>query len=109
MKHISFLLLAILLEILGTSLLKMSEQFTKLVPTIISITSYIAAFYLLSLSLKVLPVGVAYAIWSGVGIVFISLIGYFIFKQSLDLAAIIGIAFIVIGVLIVNIFSKTAA
>lgn len=109
MKHIIFLIVAILFEILATSLLKVSDQFTKLVPTVISIVAYIIAFYLLSLSLKVLPVGVAYAIWSGVGIVFISLIGYFFFKQSLDLAAIIGIAFIVTGVLIVNVFSKTSA
>lgn len=109
MKHLAFLLLAIVFEIIGTSLLKVSEQFTKLIPTSISIVSYIIAFYLLSLSLKTLPVGIAYAIWSGVGIVFISLIGYFHFKQALDTAAIIGIALIVVGVLVVNVFSKVTA
>jgi small multidrug resistance pump len=67
---------------------------------------YAGAFYFLSLSLRVMPVGVAYAIWSGVGIVLISLIGWVLFKQKLDLAAMIGIAFIVVGVLIVNLFSK---
>jgi small multidrug resistance pump len=67
---------------------------------------YAGAFYFLSLSLRVMPVGVAYAIWSGVGIVLISLIGWVVFKQKLDLAAMIGIGFIVVGVLIVNLFSK---
>ncbi|XOT97562.1 SMR family transporter, partial [Alcaligenes pakistanensis] len=70
---------------------------------------YAGAFYFLSLSLRVMPVGVAYAIWSGVGIVLISLIGWVVFKQKLDLAAMIGIAFIVVGVLIVNLFSKAVS
>ena len=109
MKHLVFLVFAILFEIAATSLLKLSEQFTKAVPSIFSVLFYILSFYLLSLSLKVLPMGIAYAIWSGVGIVFISLIGYFYFKQSLDLPAILGLCFILVGVVIVNVFSKVGA
>ncbi|MGZ9567929.1 DMT family transporter [Alcaligenes nematophilus] len=101
------LLIAILFEIIATSLLQRSEQFTRLMPSAFTIMFYAGAFYFLSLSLRVMPVGVAYAIWSGVGIVLISLIGWVVFKQKLDLAAMIGIGFIVVGVLIVNLFSKS--
>ena len=92
--HLCF---AIIFEIIATSLLQRSEQFTRLMPSAFTILFYAAAFYFLSLSLRVMPVGVAYAIWSGVGIVLISLIGWVFFKQKLDLAAMIGIAFIVEG------------
>ncbi len=102
--HLCF---AIIFEIIATSLLQRSEQFTRLMPSAFTILFYAAAFYFLSLSLRVMPLGVAYAIWSGVGIVLISLIGWVFFKQKLDLAAMIGIAFIVVGVLIVNLFSET--
>lgn len=107
MKNFLFLALAILFETIATSTLKSSEQFTKLVPSIITIVGYFAAFYFLSLALKTIPIGIAYAIWSGIGIVLITLIGLFIFNQKLDLPAIIGLAFILIGVIIINIFSKT--
>lgn len=101
------LFVAILCEVAGTSLLQQSQQFTKLIPTALMALCYAAAFYLLTHALKIMPVGVAYAIWAGFGIVLISAVGYFIFGQKLDLAAMIGLAFIVAGVVIVNVFSKT--
>lgn len=109
MKAFLFLFVAIIFEIIGTSVLKLSEQFTKVIPSIISIIAYITAFYFLSLTLKTIPVGIAYAIWSGVGIVLISVIGFVYFKQSLDLPAILGLGLIIAGVIIINIFSKSVA
>lgn len=99
---------AILCEVIGTSFLKQTQQFTKPVPTIIFIVFLTLSFYLLSHALKGIPIGIAYAIWSAAGIVIISLIGYFIYKESLDLPAILGIAFIVVGVIIINVFSNSA-
>ena len=101
-----FLITAILAEVIATSALKAAEGFTKLVPSLIVIAGYSISFFFLSLTLKSIPVGIAYAIWSGVGITFISIIGFFIYKQALDLPAIIGISFIVLGVIIINLFSK---
>lgn len=101
--------LAIALEVLGTTFLQKSEQFTKLVPVLLMAICYLAAFYFLSLALKTIPVGLAYAIWSGLGVVLISIVGVAVFRQSLDLPAIIGLAFIIIGVVIVNVFSKSVA
>lgn len=109
MKHYLFLLMAIVFEIIATSSLKMSEQFTKLIPSIITVVCYIAAFYCLSLTLRTLPVGIAYALWSAIGIVFITIIGIFAFKQIPDLPAIIGLVFIIAGVVIINVWSKTSA
>ena len=103
------LFIAIICETIGTTFLKQSEQFTRLLPTLLTVLSYALSFYLLSITLKVLPVGIAYAIWSGIGIVVVSLIGLFLFKQHLDLAAYIGIGLIVLGVVVVNVFSKTIA
>lgn len=97
---------AIVLEVAGTTFLQMSHQFTRLVPTLLMATCYLIAFYFLTLAIKTIPVGLAYAIWSGLGIVLISLIGYVVFRQSLDLAALIGMGLIVVGVIIVNVFSK---
>lgn len=108
MKAYLFLLAAILFEIGATTTLKMTEQFTRPVPSILTVIGYGAAFYCLSLALRTIPVGIAYAIWSGVGIVFIALIGWLAFKQRLDLPALIGLLMIVGGVLIINVFSKTA-
>jgi len=102
-----FLSIAIISEVIATSALKSSEGFSKLFPSILVIVGYGIAFYFLSLTLKYIPVGIAYAIWSGVGITFISIIGYFIFKQQLDLPAIVGIVLIIFGVVVINIFSKT--
>jgi len=102
-----YLALAILFETIGTSFLQASQQFTRLMPSLAVLLFYAISFYLLSLVLKVVPVGVAYAIWSGLGIVFITMIGWLVFKQSLDLAAVVGIALIIAGVVVVNLFSKT--
>lgn len=98
---------AIVLEVIGTTMLQRSEQFTRLAPTLAMAVCYLGAFYFLSIVLKTMPVGLAYAIWSGLGIVLISTIGYLVFDQKLDLAAIIGLGFIVLGVIIVNGFSKS--
>ena len=108
MKSYLLLLVAIAFEAVGTTALKASEQFTRLVPAIVTIIAYIGTFYFLRQTLKTIPVGIAYAIWSAFGIVLISLIGYFRFKQSLDLPAILGIALIVAGVIVINLFSKSA-
>ncbi|WP_136682338.1 SMR family transporter [Falsirhodobacter xinxiangensis] len=98
---------AIALEVVGTTFLQKSEQFTKLVPTLLMAVFYLGAFWLLSFALRTMPVGVAYAIWSGMGIVLISLIGVFVFGQRLDAPAILGLGLIVLGVLVVNLFSKS--
>jgi len=107
MKSYIFLICAILFEVIGTSFLKKTEQFSKPIPTLIFIISMMASFYMLSHALKGIPIGIAYAIWSAFGIVLISLIGYFVYQQNLDLPAIIGIIFIMVGVVIINIFSKS--
>jgi small multidrug resistance pump len=109
MKNFFFLGIAILFEIIATSALKKSEQFTQLIPSIITIIGYFAAFYFLSFAIRTIPVGIAYAIWSGVGIVLITIIGAVFFKQIPDLPAIIGLALIMIGVVVINVFSKTTA
>ncbi len=102
-----FLMVAIIAEVIATSALKASDSFTRLYPSIITVIGYMVAFYFLSLTLKTIPTGIAYAIWSGVGIILISLIGFFWFKQSLDLPAIIGLALIILGVIVINVFSKS--
>lgn len=107
MKYYLFLLLAIIFEVIGTTGLKASEQFSKLIPSIITVISYLVTFYFLSLTLKQIPVGIAYAIWSGAGIVLISIIGLIVFHQKLDWPAIIGIGLILLGVVVINIFSKS--
>lgn len=106
MNNIIYLLLAILFETSATTLLKISEGFTKLLPTVASIILYIFSFYCLSICLKDIPIGIAYAIWSALGIVLLTLIGIFAFKQTPDWPAIIGLLLIIIGVGILNIFSK---
>lgn len=106
MKTYLFLFLAIVCEIVGTTFLKKSNQFTLWKPALLTIISYTAAFYFLSITLKTMPVGIAYAIWSGVGIICITLIGVLVFKQHLDTAAIIGLVLITLGVLVINLFSK---
>lgn len=98
---------AIFCEVLGTSALNLSDGFNKPVPTALSLFAFAISFFLLSLALKTIPVGVAYAIWSGTGIVLISAIGYFIFKQSLDGPALLGIGLILAGVIIINRFSNS--
>lgn len=105
--HYIALLAAILAETVGTSALQASQQFTRLWPSLLVVVSYAVAFYLLSIALKVMPVGVVYAIWSGLGIVLIALAGLVIFGQKLDLAAIIGLGLIVSGVVVLHAFSST--
>ncbi|MBI0006505.1 multidrug efflux SMR transporter [Gilliamella sp. W8126] len=97
---------AIICEVIATSSLKLSNGFTNLTFSIITIIGYSASFYILSLALKTIPVGIAYAIWSGIGIIIISLIAWIFLKQSLDLAALIGMGFIIFGVVIINLFSN---
>lgn len=109
LMHWLFLAIAIVGEIIGTSFLKSADGFTKLVPTVISVVSYMVAFYFLSLTLRAVPVGIAYAIWAGVGIVLIAAIGYFFHGQKLDLPATLGIGMILAGVLVINLFSKTVS
>ncbi|AWK04214.1 QacE family quaternary ammonium compound efflux SMR transporter [Flavobacterium crocinum] len=109
MKNFLFLLTAIIFEIIATTALKKSQEFTKLLPSIITIIGYCGAFYCLSFAIRTIPVGFAYAIWSGVGIVLITAIGAVFFKEIPDLPAIIGLCLIIIGVVVINVFSKTTA
>ena len=101
------LALAIVAEVVGTSALKASEGFTRLWPSVMVVAGYGVAFYCLSLVLKSIPVGITYAVWSGLGIVLISLIGWRVFGQALDPPAMIGIGLIIAGVVVINLFSKS--
>lgn len=103
-----FLCIAIGAEVIATTALKSSEGFTRTLPSAVTVVGYGVAFYFLSLTLKTIPVGMAYAIWSGVGIVLISVIAWLFYDQKLDAAAIIGMSLIVLGVLVIQIFSKSA-
>lgn len=109
MQQWIFLSVAIVSEVIATSSLKASEGFSRLWPSALVVVGYGAAFYFLSLTLKTIPIGVAYAIWSGVGVALIALISWAFFGQSLDLPAIIGISLIVAGVIVLNLFSKTVS
>jgi small multidrug resistance pump len=104
-----YLALAILAETIGTSALKASEEFTKLIPSIIVFTGYGVSFYFMSLVLRTIPVGITYAVWSGVGIVLIAVVGAILYKQIPDLPAVIGMGLIILGVVIIQLFSKTIA
>ncbi|EBA03521.1 multidrug resistance efflux protein, SMR family [Rhodobacteraceae bacterium HTCC2150] len=108
MMHYIYLFLAVIFETIGTSAIQSSQQFTKIGPSVLVAVCFAAAFFFLSLTLKFMPVGIMYAIWSGTGIVLISIIGYFYFKQSLDFPAILGMGLILIGILIIHLFSNTA-
>lgn len=109
MQQWIFLSVAIVSEVAATSALKASAGFSRLWPSLIVIAGYAAAFYFLSLTLRTIPVGVAYAIWSGAGVALITLIAWFFFGQSLDTPAIIGLSLIVAGVVVLNAFSKTVS
>ncbi len=104
-----YLVVAVCGEVLGTTALKSSEGFSRLAPSLIVVIGYGIAFYFLSLTLDKIPVGISYALWSGIGIVLISIIGWLFLGQRLDLAAMIGIGFIIVGVAVINLFSKSAA
>jgi len=103
-----FLAIAIVAEVIATSALKASDEFTRLVPSMVVVVGYGAAFYFMTLVIRTIPLGITYAIWSGLGIVLIAAVGFFYYKQTLDLAAIIGMGLIVSGVVVINVFSNTA-
>jgi small multidrug resistance pump len=105
----AYLAIAIVAEVIGTSALKASMGFTRPGPTAVVVIGYGVAFYFLSLTLQTLPVGVTYAIWSGVGIVLISLFAWLVYGQTLDLPAVIGLTLIIAGVVVLNLFSRTLA
>ncbi len=101
------LVLAIAAEVIATTALARSESFTRLGPSVVTVAGYTVAFYFLSMALRVMPTGVVYAVWSGMGIVFITAIGWVWFGERLDLPAILGLGLIVAGVVVVNVFSET--
>ncbi|MBB5190562.1 small multidrug resistance pump [Silvimonas terrae] len=103
-----WLAIAIVAEVIATSALKAADGFSKLTPSIIVVLGYGIAFYCLALTLRSIPVGIVYAIWSGIGIVLISLVGYFVYRQQLDMPAIIGLGLIVAGVVVINVFSHSS-
>lgn len=103
------LIVAVFGEVVATTSLKLSEGFTKLVPSVVVVIGYAIAFYCLSLTLKSIPLGIAYAVWSGLGIVTVSILGWLLFGQKLDFWAILGMLLIVSGVVVLNLLSKTAA
>ena len=103
----SFLAGAILFEVIGTTFLVKSEEFTKVGPTLATVVLYAFSFYFLTKSLRDIPLGIAYAMWGGVGIVLTALIGLLVFKQSIDMPAVIGIGLIVAGVVVLNLFSSS--
>lgn len=107
MKYL-FLSLAIVLEVIGSSFLAKSNGFTKLTPSVITIIPFGGCFYFLSQALKSIPLGIAYAIWAGLGIVLTATVSVIIFKQKLDTPALLGMALIVAGVIVINVFSKSA-
>ncbi len=109
MKNWLILFIAIVAEVIATSALKSSEGFTKPMASIVVVLGYMIAFYCLSLTLKTIPVGIAYAVWSGVGIVLITTVAWIVFDQKLDVWGIIGIALIMSGVLVLNLLSKTSS
>jgi small multidrug resistance pump len=105
----ALLAVAIVAEVVATSALRASDGFSRLVPSVIVVIGYGISFYLLSLTLKSLPVGIVYAVWSGVGIVLITLVAALLFKQIPDLPAVLGMGLIVAGVIVLNVFSKVSA
>lgn len=108
MSHWVYLSIAIVAEVVGTLFLKSSDGFSKVIPSVIVVVSYVLAFYLLSISLKSISVGIAYAVWAGAGVALIALAGFIFFGQKLDMAAILGMVLIVSGVVVINVFSASA-
>ena len=109
MKTFLILFVSIIAEVAATSALKAAEGFTRLLPSLVVVIGYAIAFTCLSLTLKTIPLGVAYAIWSGVGTALVALVGWLYYKQQLDLPGILGIGLIVSGTIVLNLFSKVAA
>lgn len=101
------LTIAIIAEVIATSSLKLSDGFTRLWPSVVVVAAYGLSFYFLSLTMRSIPIGVIYAIWSGLGVVLVTLVGWLVFKQNLDLPALIGIGLIISGVIVMNVWSKS--
>ncbi len=102
-----YLIIAIVCEVAATSALKETDGFSRPLPSAVVVAGYAAAFYFLALTLRTFPVGIVYALWSGVGIVLITIVGWFFYQQKLDLAALAGIGLIIAGVIVINLFSKS--
>jgi len=102
-----YLMIAIIAEVIATSALKASDGFSQWLPSTITVIVYLIAIYFLALTMKTIPVGITYALWSGAGIILISCVGWIFYKQHLDTAALIGLSFMVIGIIIINVFSKS--
>jgi small multidrug resistance pump len=105
--HWLYLIIAIVCEVTATSALKATEGFTRVIPSLIVIAGYSTSFYFLSLTLRTFPIGIVYAVWSGVGIVLIAIAGWIVYQQKLDIAALAGIGLIIAGVIVINVFSKS--
>lgn len=109
MSHWAYLSIAIVAEVIGTSFLKQAEGFTRLAPSLVVAVAYAVAFYFLALTLRTMPVGIAYAVWSGVGIALIALIGFVFLGQTLDAPALLGIGLILAGIVVINAFSSSVS
>lgn len=109
MTYWGYLIIAIVAEVIATTALKPSEGFSRLLPSVIVVLGYGVAFYCLALALKHIPVGVAYAVWSGVGVVAVAFLAWLFLGQRLDLPALVGMALIVAGVIVINVFSQTVS
>ncbi|QUY50809.1 QacE family quaternary ammonium compound efflux SMR transporter [Serratia plymuthica] len=108
MNGFIYLTMAIVAEVLATTMLKASEGFTRLWPSLVVVVGYAVAFWGLSMVVKTMPLGIVYAIWSGMGIVLVSIAAVFVYQQKLDLPAVIGMGLIIVGVLVINLLSKAA-
>jgi len=104
-----YLAIAIIAEVVATSALKASAEFTKLYPSLLVIVGYCVAFYFMTLVLRTIPIGITYAVWSGVGIVLVAIVGALLYKQIPDIPAIIGMGLIILGVIVIHVFSKTVS
>jgi small multidrug resistance pump len=109
LKYWLFLLAAIISEVTATSSLKASAGFTKIMPSVVVVVGYALSFYFLSLVLKAIPIGIAYAVWAGLGIVLLAVVGWIVFGQALDAPALLGMALILAGIIIMNVFSNTVS
>lgn len=109
MNHWLAIGIAIIAEVIATTSLKASKEFTLLLPSLVVVVGYGIAFYFMTISLRVLPVGIMYAIWSGVGIVLVSILGFVVYKQTLDTPAILGLSLIIAGVVVINLFSTSVS
>ncbi|MGH8859278.1 MAG: DMT family transporter [Polaromonas sp.] len=101
--------IAIVAEVIATTALKASDSFTRLLPSLVVVTGYAIAFYFLTITLKTIPIGITYAIWSGLGIVLITLASYVVYQETIDLPGLLGMALIIAGVVVLNVFSKSVA